>query len=259
MAFNGSGTFSPYTPGNPVISGATISSVAFNNTIQDIANGLSNAMTRDGQSPPSADIPMSSHKITGLAAATSNGDAVRYEQVAPLAAGKTVAAAGVNTDITSLSGHPVGIMIGQIQTFQTGAVATGTGNIPHDDTIPQNTEGDQFISLSITPQNASSTLEIDVVMVLASSVANPMIAALFQDSTVNALAATDTTFNLAGSAQLVSIKHIMTAGTTSSTTFKVRAGTAVGSGATMTLNGVAGGRLMGGVSASRITIKEYLP
>jgi len=81
MSFNGSGVFSPYTPGNPVISGATISSVAFNNTIQDLATGLSNAVTRDGQSPPTADLPMSSHKLTGLAAGTGAGDSVRFDQL----------------------------------------------------------------------------------------------------------------------------------------------------------------------------------
>jgi len=88
MPFSGSGTFSPYTPGNPVVSGSTISSSAFNNTIQDIATGLTNAITRDGQSPATANIPMGGNKLTGLAAASANGEAVGFEQLssyAPLA------------------------------------------------------------------------------------------------------------------------------------------------------------------------------
>ncbi len=46
----------------------------------------------------------------------------------------------------------------QVVNTQDGAVATGTTVLPWDDTIPQNTEGDQYMSLSITPTNASNKL-----------------------------------------------------------------------------------------------------
>ena len=81
MPFSGSGSFSPYTPGNPVVSGAVISATDHNNTIADIASGLSNTVTRDGQSPPTANLPMGNFKLTGLAAGTVAGDSVRYEQL----------------------------------------------------------------------------------------------------------------------------------------------------------------------------------
>jgi len=84
MPFSGAGSFAPYTPGNPVVSGTTISSSAFNNTIQDIATGLGNTVTRDGQSPPTADLPMASHKLTGLAAGSSANDSVRFDQIPTL-------------------------------------------------------------------------------------------------------------------------------------------------------------------------------
>jgi len=91
MPFSGAGSFAPYTPGNPVVSGTTISSSAFNNTIQDIATGLGNTVTRDGQSPPTADLPMASHKLTGLAAGSAALDSVRFDQIpsasTPLAIG----------------------------------------------------------------------------------------------------------------------------------------------------------------------------
>jgi hypothetical protein len=122
MPFSGAGTFSPYTPGNPVVTGTAISSVAFNNTITDIATGLSNTITRDGQSPATANIPMASHKITGLSAGSVAGDSVRYEQLpsasnlVSVAFGGTgsatagaaltalgAAASGANNDITSLA------------------------------------------------------------------------------------------------------------------------------------------------------------
>lgn len=135
-----------------------------------------------------------------------------------------------------------------------GTVATGTTVIPQDDTIPQNTEGDQYLSLSITPVNATSTLEIEVLIFL-SGAGNP-IAALFQDSTASALAS-GIAFSSANWTEGIRIKHTMTAGTTSATTFKVRAGT--GSAGTTTVNGVTSARLFGGSMVSSITIKEYLP
>lgn len=83
MPFNGSGTYS-LPAGNPVVTGTTISSSTTNNTNTDIATALTNCLTRDGQSTPSANLPMNAKKLTGLAAGTSNGDSVRYEQLALL-------------------------------------------------------------------------------------------------------------------------------------------------------------------------------
>lgn len=84
MPFNGSGSFSPYVPGNPAITGTVISSTAYNATQQDIAAGLSNVVTRDGQSPPFSNLPMAGQKLTGLGAGTTNGDSVRFEQLSAI-------------------------------------------------------------------------------------------------------------------------------------------------------------------------------
>jgi len=86
MAFNGSGTYN-LPAGNPVVTGTTISSSTTNTTNSDIATALTNCITRDGQSTPSANLPMNAKKLTGLAAGTSSGDSVRYEQVLLLAGG----------------------------------------------------------------------------------------------------------------------------------------------------------------------------
>lgn len=118
MPYNGSGVFS-LVAGNPVVTGTVISSTWANQTLADLsANGLSNALTKDGQTTPTANIPLGGFKLTGLAAATLAGDAVRYEQAGALAltqgaaasgplgtSGITGAAAsGANSDITSTSG-----------------------------------------------------------------------------------------------------------------------------------------------------------
>jgi hypothetical protein len=147
--------------------------------------------------------------------------------------------------------------VAQIQTFQTSAVATGTTQIPVDDTIPQITEGDQYMTLTITPKNASSTLVIDVHAMLNASAATTISGAIFQDSTANAIAATAFFSSTTNAVCPFSFRHIMTAGTTSATTFRFRAGP---SGAvTLTFNGSSGARIFGGVASSRITITEYLP
>ena len=145
----------------------------------------------------------------------------------------------------------------QIVDVSNGSLATGTTLIPFDDTIPQNTEGNEYMTLAITPKNASSTLEIDVLWNGGSSVANYMAVCLFQDSTANALAVSWNTTFQANAPTSISIKYLMTAGTTSATTFKVRAG-GITAGTT-SFNGIVGARYFGGVMASRITIKEYLP
>lgn len=143
--------------------------------------------------------------------------------------------------------------------FETGAVATGSTPMSIVDTIPTNTQGDQYMSLAYTPQNAGSTLIIDVAfngsVALASQ--SQYVVALYQDATANALAAVGQTIVANSGLQPVSFRHKMVAGTTSSTTFKVRAGP--GAAGTLTFNGQAGGRIFGGVMPSSITITEVLP
>jgi hypothetical protein len=105
MPFNGSGTYS-LPAGNPVVTGTTISSSTTNNTNTDIATALTNCLTRDGQSTPSANLPMNAMKLTGLAAGTSNGDSVRYEQLTAAAALFLPLAGGTMTGaITFASGQ----------------------------------------------------------------------------------------------------------------------------------------------------------
>lgn len=137
----------------------------------------------------------------------------------------------------------------------TGAVATGTTTIPLDDTIPQITEGTEFLTAAITPTNASNILQIDVVLSLSNSAgAGTMIAALFRDATANALACGAQVQANSGVLTQVRITHRVTAGSTAATTFRVRAG--FSTAATVTLNGALGARLFGGVIVSSITITE---
>jgi hypothetical protein len=81
MSFNGNGVFQINTAGQPVVAGTVISSTTFNALTTDLANGLTNTITKDGQSTPLANIPMGGFRITDLAAGISATDAVRLSQM----------------------------------------------------------------------------------------------------------------------------------------------------------------------------------
>ena len=57
MSYNGSGTFQINTSGQPVVTGTVISSTAFNSLTSDLATGLSTAITKDGQTTTTVQIP----------------------------------------------------------------------------------------------------------------------------------------------------------------------------------------------------------
>jgi len=125
--------------------------------------------------------------------------------------------------------------------------------MPSDDTIPQNTEGTEILTLSITPQSTTNLLYIIFeACVEIGSATGSMQAALFQDSTLNALTAVR---GCAYSYDCLDLRYIMAAGTTSSTTFKVRVGP---NDNTCYVNGSSGGRVFGGVASTSLVIKELV-
>lgn len=135
------------------------------------------------------------------------------------------------------------------------AVNTGTTVLPNDDTIPQITEGTEFMTQAITPESASNILVIQITAMLANSVQNTLALALFQDATANAIAAGHTEQFQGNVGSMIHLQHTMTSGTTSSTTFRVRGGgNAAG---TTTFNGVAGARKYGAITKSSMIIMEY--
>jgi hypothetical protein len=137
-----------------------------------------------------------------------------------------------------------------------GNNGTGTTLIPFDNTIPQNTEGDQYFTQVITPKNSANKLKIDVTVFCSSSAAiNAIVVGLFQDSTASALAVGMSSSPAATYPTCIHFSYTMSAGTTSSTTFKVRVGQ-VSSG-TLTMNGQSGSGLFFGACASSINITEY--
>ena len=145
----------------------------------------------------------------------------------------------------------------QIVNYQTGAVVTGTTTIPIDNTIPQITEGNEYMSLAITPKSATSKLLIAVVVQGSVNTAEWASMALFQDATANALACGWNYLDTATAGIPLTLTHYMTSGTTSSTTFRVRIGT--NGGNTFSINGQVWAGRFGGTLASSITITEVVP
>lgn len=146
----------------------------------------------------------------------------------------------------------------QRQRSADGAVATGTTITPSDDTIPQNTEGNQFMTQAITPSTAANVLHVTHFGMYSASTTNVnMLVALHQDSVANALLAMAFARNAnANDAANAAFNYAMLAATTSATTFKIRAG--VAAAGTVTFNGAAAARLMGGVSLSVLEVLELV-
>ena len=82
MPFNGAGLFTRiYQWVNDAALGLNVDATRTDTDSNDIAAGLSNCVTRDGQSPFLANIPAGGFKITGLLAGNSPADSTNYGQV----------------------------------------------------------------------------------------------------------------------------------------------------------------------------------
>ena len=124
MSYNGSGTFNINTAGQPVVDGTVISSSVFNALTADLGTGLTTAITKDGQTTPTANIPLGTFKITGLGAGTAATDAVRMSQ---LQAGGTtfLTAAGTDTITATASPSLTAYATGNLFTFVVAVTNTG--------------------------------------------------------------------------------------------------------------------------------------
>jgi len=177
------------------------------------------------------------------------GDLVRLESLGDTAATPTLPP----VDGSQLTGLSQGAVL-QVAHAQVITQGTGSTTTPVDDTIPQNTEGNEVITCAITPISATSKLLIEASLMVAYDADATLVFALHQDSIANALyAIADKAAGVNDQLHTV-MRHYMTAGTTSLTTFKVRVGS--NSAGTLTWNGAGGNRRFGGVAACRMTITE---
>jgi len=124
MSFNGSGTFVINSAGQPVVTGTVISSTAFNALTADLATGLSTTITKNGQSIPTANLPMGGFKLTGLVDGTAATDSATVSQIQS-AYGTFLTVLGTNTITATVSPSLTAYSAGQMFGFV--AVNTNTG------------------------------------------------------------------------------------------------------------------------------------
>jgi len=222
-------------------------------------------VTSNIQTQLDAKAGLSNPTFTGTVAATAftgDGSALTGVDSLPSQTGNSGKFLTTNGSAASWGAVPASA-VAQVKYSQQGSYAGGTTILPSDNSIPQNTEGDQYLSLSITPTNAANILVIQVsLLVLATT---PATLALFVDSTANALAATaddpadgGTT---APNQRVMTLTHHVVAGGTSALTFKVRAGHQQTNIVPFRVNsnGNSTGSKYGSRCASSITIWEVTP
>jgi hypothetical protein len=124
MSFNGSGTFVINSAGQPVVANTVISATTFNALTADLANGLTTCITKDGQSTPTANIPMGGFKITNLANGTAATDAATVAQIQSNGAA-LVTVTGTDTLIGTLSPALTTYVTGAVYYFVAPATNTG--------------------------------------------------------------------------------------------------------------------------------------
>jgi hypothetical protein len=152
MSYNGSGTFNINTAGQPVTPGTTITSTAFNLLTADLATGLSTAITKDGQTTPTANIPLGGFKITGLGAGTAATDAAQVQQVQAGTA-SFVTASGVDT-IT-------GTLTPALEAYTTGAMFWFVSAGANTGAVTLNIDG--LGAKAVTRQGSTALVSNDIV------------------------------------------------------------------------------------------------
>lgn len=124
MSYNGSGTFNINSAGQPVVTGTVITSTAFNLLTADLGTGLSTALTKDGQTTPTANIPMGTYKITGLGAGTVATDAVRLSQLQSGGTTSIITVSGTDTITGTVTPALTAYATGQQFSFVVAATNT---------------------------------------------------------------------------------------------------------------------------------------
>jgi hypothetical protein len=168
----------------------------------------------------------------------------------------SVDAKGRVTTVSTSAIGSAGKVLQVVKSTTTSVITCGTA-IPWDDTIPQNTEGNEVLTATITPLSATSTIYIKFLCTgnpTGSSGANGIMAALFKDSNANALSVFGVPSNGANWQASIPLNYYDASGSTTARTYKIRVGM---NSNTFYVNGNnAGTRVFGGASAAILELWE---
>lgn len=134
---------------------------------------------------------------------------------------------------------------------------SSTSVIPWDNTIPQITEGKEFLTISYTPKYADSFLVVSVSVALQDVTGGQyFVGCIYESGTANALAAgADYSVGSGGAGQFTLQTDPIASGSILARTYTFRYGPHFSS--TAYINGIFGGARFGGVSKTHLTVVEY--
>lgn len=124
MPRDGSGNYNR-PAGQPVSAGTVIDAAVFNTLTADIATALTGSLPRDGQAPPTADLPMGNFKHTGVANGTARNHYAALGQVQDSTLTYLTSVAGTNTITATGALSLAAYAAGQRFTFIPAVTNTG--------------------------------------------------------------------------------------------------------------------------------------
>jgi len=151
--------------------------------------------------------------------------------------------------------------IAQVVSVQDATQVSSAITIALNDSIPLSGVGTAYpqLDLSITPTNANSTLLIEVQLAIYVSAAMGVNACLVRDGDANISAIVSQQLINTGHSAQVRLRYFLTAGSTSTQTFRIRFGRTAGTTQTVYLNDYLNTPYYGGTQRSSMTITEIRP
>ena len=147
--------------------------------------------------------------------------------------------------------------IAQEAKTESSAVATGTTNLPFDDTAPTSSEGDEYMTVAITPKSASSVLLIIAQAYFANSSSGQSNGMALWDKTAGTLIHAITEFSSTADMTMAPlIVATVSAASTSARTYAVRIGR--NNAGTITFNGNGSARKYSTTVKSSLRVLEIM-
>lgn len=128
MPYSGTGVYSPPAADFPAVTLTTIGSVHYNNVVTDQSTAMSNAVTRDGQSPWTANLPAGNFKITGLGSGSARTDSANIGNLQDSTVQWVVAGGTVDAITATYTPAITALVDGQLCSFR--AIGANTTNTP---------------------------------------------------------------------------------------------------------------------------------